>query len=346
MKLPRNAQIWLPGYLRSLRQNTLRSDSGPKTVWIVIADHYEPYWRKAGDELARQRVALWVKKWPEIAERNADSQGAAAKYSFFYPEEQYRAPLLEALEPLVHGGIGDVEVHLHHESDTAQNFLDQTGRFLEVLHDRHGFLRRHNGKLAFGFIHGNWALDNSLANGQSCGLNNELTLLRELGCYADFTLPSAPSSAQTRTVNSIYWATDDPDHPKSHDTGTPVALGGGVDGDLMIIQGPLAIRWTGNLRFLPRLEKGELAGNDHPAANRVRIWFKYAPRLGDHVFLKLFTHGAQERNSSMLLDGGLDRLFALFAGECRRRGWRYRYVTAWEMYRVIDSLRRQAPLPL
>jgi hypothetical protein len=61
--------------------------------------------------------------------------------------------------------------------------------------------------------------------------------------------------------------------------------------------------------------------------------------------LKLFTHGAQEKNSSMLLDGGLDQLFALFAGECKRRGWRYRFVTAWEMYRVIDSLRQQVPLP-
>jgi hypothetical protein len=219
------------------------------------------------------------------------------------------------------------------------------GRFLNVLHDRHGFLRKHNGKLAFGFIHGNWALDNSLATGYCCGLNNELTLLHELGCYADFTLPSAPSSAQTRTVNSIYWATDDPARPKSHDTGTPVTVGGGVDGDLMIIQGPLAVRWTGNLRFGPRLEKGELAGQDRPAASRVKIWFKYAPRLGDHVFLKLFTHGAQEKNSSMLLDGGLDQLFALFAGECKRCGWRYRYVTAWEMYRVIDSLRQQVPLP-
>ena len=346
MRLPRNAQIWFPGYLHSVWQNTLRPDSGPKTVWIAITDHYEPYWKNADDDLARQRVALWVKKWPVIAARHADSQGAAPKYSFFYPEEEYRAPLLEALEPMVHEGIGDVEVHLHHDRDTPRKFLDRTGRFLDVLHNRHGFLRKRNGRLLFGFIHGNWALDNSLPDGRWCGLNNELTLLRELGCYADFTLPSAPSPAQTRTVNSIYWATDNPDRPKSHDTGTPVTLGGGVDGDLMMIQGPLAVRWTGNRRWLPRLEKGELAAQDRPNANRVKLWFDYAPRLGDHVFLKLFTHGTQEKNSSMLLEGGLDEQFTLFAGECERRGWRYRYVTAWGMYLVIDALRQQAPLPI
>ncbi len=346
MILPRNAQIWLPGYLRSAWQNRLRSDSEAKTVWITITDHFEPYWKNTDEEVARQRVALWVNKWPEITSRHADSQGVAPKYSFFYPEEEYRVSLLAALESIVHGGIGDIEVHLHHDHDTPGQFIDRTGRFLEVLHQRHGFLRKRNDQLKFGFIHGNWALDNSLPDGRWCGLNNELILLRELGCYADFTLPSAPSPAQTRTVNSIYWAKDDPQQPKSHDTGIPVAVGGGVEGDLMLIQGPLAVRWTGNRNGLPRLENGELAGQNHPDQSRVKLWFEYAPRLGNHVFLKLFTHGTQEKNSSMLLGGGLDQLFKLIAGECERRGWRHRYTTAWEMYLVIDSLRRQAILPL
>ena len=52
------------------------------------------------------------------------------------------------------------------------------------------------GELRFAFIHGNWSLDNSRPDGRWCGLNNELILLRELGCYADFTLPSAPSDTQ------------------------------------------------------------------------------------------------------------------------------------------------------
>ena len=50
-----------------------------------------------------------------------------------------------------------------------------------------------NGRVVFGFIHGNWALDNSRPDGKYCGLNNEITLLRDLGCYADFTMPSGAS---------------------------------------------------------------------------------------------------------------------------------------------------------
>src|SRR3546814_3205543 len=64
------------------------------------------------------------------------------------------------------------------------------------------------------------------------GLDNELTLLRELDCYADFTMPSAPSPTQTTTINSIYYATDDPVRPKSHDTSTPARVGVPGRGDL------------------------------------------------------------------------------------------------------------------
>src|SRR5205807_1625408 len=127
-------------------------------------------------------------------------------------------------------GVGDVEVHLHHDGEGEDDFVSRISRFTQTLSERHSLLRRVNGQLVFGFIHGNWALDNSLPSGRWCGLNNEITLLKRLGCYADFTLPSAPSPAQTRTVNSIYWATDDPRRPRSHDRGAPVRIRGKEEG--------------------------------------------------------------------------------------------------------------------
>ena len=59
-------------------------------------------------------------------------------------------------------------------------------------------------------------------DGRCCGVNDEIDILRETGCYADFTLPSSPSPTQTRKINSIYYAVDDPLEPKSHDWGTDV----------------------------------------------------------------------------------------------------------------------------
>jgi len=207
--------------------------------------------------------------------------------------------------------------------------------FLETLQTKHGLLRRRNGRVAFGFIHGVWALDNSQPGGAWCGLNNEITLLRDLGCYADFTMPSGDSPTQSRTVNRIYWAVDDPLRPRSYDTGVEVLPGSPGKGDLLMIPGPIGIRWRS--RLVPRMETGEIAGYDLPTAYRVERWMDMAPCLGRDVFLKLHTHGAQEANCSALLEGGLENLFSLLPSACARRGWQLRYVSAWQMYQAVAS---------
>src|SRR5882724_3601933 len=257
----RTSGLWLPGYLKARLQK--RPKNPAKRLWVLFADHFEPWWRNPGDGTALDRVRRWTRNWPAIAERHPDSAGRPACYTFFYPEEQYHPSVMDELAGLREAGIADVEVHLHHDRDSPQSFIDRLTMFNERLHRRHGLLRSESGNIRFGFIHGNWALDNSLPDGRFCGLNNEITLLRDLGCYADFTLPSAPSSAQPRMVNTIYWATDDPQRPKSHDTGVPVRVGETFCRDLLMIPGPLTLNWSSRkLGLLPRLETGELAASN------------------------------------------------------------------------------------
>ncbi len=342
MKFPaslENLHIWLPGYLATWR--TTRRESGIENVWLAITDHYEPYWRGADHGTALARVREWHTIWPQIAARHQDSAGRPPRYTFFYAEEEYHREALSLLSELTTEGTADVEVHIHHDGEGEHNFVTRMRRFIEVLHLRHGLLREKQGKVAFGFIHGNWALDNSRPDGRMCGLNNELTLLKELGCYADFTLPSAPHATQTSMVNTIYWATDDPERSKSHDRGTPVVPGGAIEGDLLIVPGPLGWNLRGPRRWLPRLETGELATYDPPTAVRARSWLDLAPRIGLNRFVKLFSHGTQEANARALLDGGLDRCFDDMRAECARRGYRLYYCSAWEMALAIDAVRRQ-----
>ena len=304
----------------------------------MIADHFEPLRAPADEAVARNRVAPWRKQWPEIAGRHRDAAGNPPQYTFFYPEEEYRPHLLESLAEMVSNAIADVEIHLHHDGEGEQNFIERISRFKETLSSRHGLLRNHEAKIAFGFIHGNWALDNSLPGGGLCGLNNEITLLRDLGCYADFTLPSAPSPAQTRMINKIYWATDDPLRPKSHDTGVPLTVGNSSSGDLLMIPGPLTLNWRSRkFGVLPRLETGELSAANPITRGRVRLWLKYAPRIGDNSFIKLFSHGAKEDNSEQLLGRDLDLTFKLLQDECARLGAALRYVTAWNMRKAIEA---------
>jgi len=336
----RNVHLWIPGYIKArLRQ---RQSPPVKHVWLVLADHFEPLWKRPDEETARRRVEMWRHSWPEIAARHRDSAGRAPCYTFFYPEEEYRPYLLSPLAEMVETGIADVEVHIHHDGEGEENFVNRIRSFTHVLFHQHGLLRKHNERVVFGFIHGNWALDNSLPDGRWCGLNNELVLLRDLGCYADFTLPSAPSPAQTRMVNTIYWATDDPERPKSHDTGVPVKAGGAVAGDLMMIPGPLGFNWLGRRRWLaPRVETGELAASNPPTRHRARLWSRYAPHLAGNIFIKLFTHGAQEKNADVLLKGGLDLVFDSLQAECAERQWQLHFVSAWQMWQAIEAVRQQ-----
>lgn len=340
MKLIRNAQIWGPGYLRQrLRRITERSMPPLENIWVAMTDHYEPMWGRVDLKTAQSRVALWRSAWPTIARQcKPDSAGNPPRYTFFFPEEQYQATLIEPLAEMVRNGIADVEVHLHHDGQGRQDFIDRITRFCKVLHSQHGLLRERNGKLTFGFIHGNWALDNSLPDGRCCGLNDEILILRDLGCYADFTMPSGDSPTQARLVNTIYYCTDDPDRPKSYDVGVPVTYGGGIEGDLLMIPGPLGIRWRD--RWLPRLETGELSGGNEATPYRARRWVELAPRIGADAFIKLYTHGTQERNSSVLLRDGLESAFNLLVAEARRRRCAVYFVSAWQMYLAIDAIRQ------
>ncbi|HEY4099463.1 MAG TPA: hypothetical protein VGM20_01145 [Gemmatimonadales bacterium] len=345
MTLPRNAQLWWPGW-RAARRRTRahRFDpSRPVTVHLMFADHFEPRWNRPSDATARARVAAWADAWPRIASRFRDARGHPPRWTFFYPQEEYHPALIDPLAEMTRAGIADVEIHIHHDGEGEADFTDRMERFIGELSRNHGLLHERDGRPTFGFIHGNWALDNSRPDGRWCGLNNELTLLRRLGCYADFTMPAAPDPCQTTLINAIYWAVDDPAQPKSHDTGRLVEPGATAPDDaLLCVQGPLTLRRHPRWRVLPTLEVGELAGYAAPSRARARAWIDAAPRIGNAIFLKLYTHGAPEKNAGPLLGGFIEETIALLQAQCEARRWELAFATAWETYLAVEQARAGA----
>jgi hypothetical protein len=288
-----------------------------------------------------------VNEYPAIAARHRDSFGSPPKHSYFYPEEEYDAELLEALRGLREQGLGDVEVHLHHDNDTAENFRRIITAFARTLHERHGFLARDpaSGRVLYTFIHGNWALDNSRPDGRWCGIDNELDILVETGCVADMTMPSAPSDTQVSTINSIYYARGRDGCRKSHDTGREARVGEGArPGELLMVQGPLTLNWKeGKWGIVPRIESAELSFDAPPTAHRVKLWGDCAVCVRgaeEHVFIKVHTHGATEKSMQMLFDqGGFERLWSELERQYRvDADHTLRYVTAGEMVARIREL--------
>jgi hypothetical protein len=333
---------WLPSYVLRDRR---RPCGRPVHVFLAVCDHFEPF-HDTDREGALRALADWQAQWPELVAAFRDSSGRGPRHTFFYPVEQYDADVMDRLGQLCARTGSEVEVHLHHGDDTAASLTRQLEAGLGQLAS-HGLLSRAaDGRPRYGFIHGNWALDHSHPQGRHCGVADELAVLRRTGCYADFTLPSAPDPAQTRTINSLYYARED-GQPRSHERGQAVEAGvtaGLAESDehLLLVQGPLGLNWRRRKwGLLPRLENADLTGANPPTLARFQLWRELCPTVAGGppwIFVKLHTHGGIPRNYRSLLGAAAQRFHSdLASAAAADPGLRYHYVTAREMVNLIHA---------
>lgn len=312
-------------------------------VLIAICDHFEPF-HGTGKSTALSRVEHWHAEFARVTASFRDSNGTTPRHTFFYPIEQWDADVCSALAVMCHNTGAETEIHLHHKDDTAAHLRDVLLEGRERLANLGLLSRDVEGRLRYGFIHGNWALDHSHPEGKACGVVDELRVLRETGCYADFTLPSAPSPCQVRTINSLYYARED-GHPRSHERGERVQAGRprpACNEELLMVEGPLGLNWRWRKwGLLPRIENADLTGANPPTAVRLGLWEQchiHVAGRPEWVFVKLHTHGAVEQNSGMLLGEPMRAFHRLLAERARAdEGFRYHYVTAREMVNILHA---------
>lgn len=329
---------WLPTYLKErARYQPPRPDEEVHVI-LCMADHFEPKWANADVATGSKRVAEWVEQFPRQFGRFRDSDGRPPRYTFFFPIEEYEKEYLEALAGLCRAGFGEVEFHLHHDKDTPDGLRAKLLAFKETL-TGHGLLarQRSSGAVMYGFIHGNWALCNSLPDGSWCGVNNEIAILLETGCYADFTFPSAPSATQPPIINRIYYASDRPGEPRSHDVAVESR-----EKALLLVQGPLLLDWSRRKwGVLPGVENGCLQSSQPPSVERLMRWLQARVQVAgrpDWFFVKLHAHGAAEHDHETLLGAPMvkfHRDLAELAGKNPK--FHYHYVTARELVNLVKA---------
>lgn len=372
-RMLRAADKWLMGYLLSVLRR--RRAAGTRRLIFCVADHFEPF-RGGGVSAAqaRQDVHQWCRRYAQSAGGFRDADGRPPRHTCFYPEEEYDAGCVDVLTDFCRRGLGEVEIHLHHRHDTPEGLRQKLVAFRDRLHGQHGLLgsgfrsqesgvggqdvagtqhpepRPLNPYPSYAFVHGNWALCNSRPDGDWCGVNEELAILADTGCYADLTFPSAPSPTQPRRVNSIYIARDRPGHPRGADCGRRVRAGFRVQDsggwgearELLLIQGPLGLDW-GRRKWgvVPRLENAELSGANLPSLARADLWARQCIHvLGrpDWVFVKVHTHGLVPSNAEVLLGPAMRRLHEGLAAKYNDgRNWTLHYVTAREMFNLVAA---------
>jgi hypothetical protein len=331
---------WFPGYVTSRLHQ-----SGAEVTDLIVAvcDHFEPF-HDTDKSGALERIKAWKAGFKAVQHDQPDADGVLPRHTFFYPIEQYDADVVGALEDMARTTANEVEIHLHHEGETREE-LREVFRAGVRDFERHGFLARDGeGASRFCFIHGNWALDDANMNGKGCGVRDELALLREEGCMADMTMPSAPHPTQSRIVNQIYYSESTPSG-RSFDRG--VRSGPGTQkfrhkmDHLLLIQGPLGPDWRSRKwGVLPRIENGDLTNNNPPSVRRAHGWMQLAPAVEGAEgwrFVKLHTHGALERNQSVLITDAARNYHRELREHCDGAGIRLHYVSAREMVNIVHA---------
>jgi hypothetical protein len=341
----RSLDIWLLPYLRQQTRSKLKKSvtGGLQHIIFCLVDHFEPVSMGSTIDDERRRMRAWTTGYPLLARRHWDSDGVMPQHSWFYPGEAYRAEHLDSLSELCRQGFGEIELHLHHGYDTSESLR---AHIEEALHNfnKHGALitRGEPALKTYGFIHGNMALDNSMGDPRWCGVNNELDILQETGCYADFSMPTAPARSQTRKINAIYYAVDNPHAPKSHNTGRDVEVGNRHRAGLMIVQGPLALSWSHRKwGLLPHIDNGEIMAHRPATPDRVMRWVGlhiHVQARPEWVIVKVSTHGAEERHFPALLGAPADHLYTFLETQFRSGdGYRLHYVTARELFNIVKA---------
>jgi hypothetical protein len=233
-------------------------------------------------------------------------------------------------------GLAEVEVHLHHDRDTRASLEEKLVCTLDNL-KQHGVVPELRGQSRWAFIHGNWCLANARADGAYCGVDDELDVLYTLGCYADFTFPSAPDPTQPRLLNCVYYPHGDVRKRRAHEFGRPARVGDVRKDRVLCMQGPLGVCRRSGTGLPLRLDSGALTARDPATIERFEHCIDQGITIRDRpewVFVKLSTHGAPEREAASFLGKPQRAFHDALARWSERTGISHHYVTAREMFNV------------
>jgi hypothetical protein len=321
-----------------------------KHVIFIVANHFEPSWSAGGLldlDSQRRRLDDYHKLARQTGEAIRDTDGTKFRHTNFYPAEQYDRQILETMAAMQAEGLGEVEIHLHHgveKPDTAENLRKSLVDFRDVLAEEHRCLSRFDGdeQPKYAFVHGNLALGNS-CGGRFCGVDEEMRILQETGCYVDMTLPSAPDQSQVAMLNQIYECGRSLDEKIPHRTGGAVEVFGKKPQLPLIFTGPLVFNWTRRIKGLPvpRLDDGALVHNQPSDVARLNRWLSANVTVKgrtDWIFVKLYCHGFFDHDQSAAIGEDARKFFGRIIenGE-KSGGYKVYFASAREAFNMTAA---------
>lgn len=240
-------------------------------------------------------------------------------------------------------GWGEVEIHLHHgvqAPDTAENTRRALAEFRDILQKQHGCLSQMDGQgpARYAFVHGNFALANSGIC--CCGVDEEMQILSETGCYADFTLPSAPNPSQVKKINALYECALPLNSRAPHRRGRDLLLGRPPRVFPLIMQGPLLLSFSlrNSRKFIPAIENSALSARTPASMARLHLWRQAGITVKGRpgwLFIKLHCHGMDPWDEEAMLGPSMKNFLEQLWTETRAgNACQTHFVTAREMVNI------------
>ncbi len=339
--------FWLFGEIsRCVRQQLSKRPSSCIHIMFAMVDHFEP--GNGGVDAERQvsRVDVWCERYPLLASKHRDADGVSPQHTFFYPPHYDTHDHLSKFVQLCSRGFGEVEMHLHHDRQEPwpDDELSLERKITDCISSfsRFGVFCLPDGQKKYAFIHGDWALANSLKGAQHCGVNDEISILVKTGCYADFTFPVS-NETQPRLANTLFYGWSSSKFPKGYNrTGIPVRVGSKKSNGLMFVQGIIGLRWKSRThRIKPSIEQSNLDVRDHPFEKRIDYWINkriHVEGRPDWIFVKVHTHGNREVDFETLLGKASDDMYSYLEAKYNdKKHYCLHYVSAREMYNIIKA---------
>ncbi len=346
----KNSLPWLVRYPFVRGKSLFEKTGGQKNIIFTIANHFEPAWNEhrvlnLNEQL--KRLDDYYKLAKKTGETIRGSDGTKFRHTNFYPAEQYQREILEKLAEMQAEGLGEVEIHLHHgveKPDTAENLRRVLTEFRDCLANEHKCLSRFdvNDIPRYAFVHGNLALGNSAA-GKFCGVDEEMQILRDTGCYVDMTLPSAPDESQIPMLNQIYECGLPLTEKMPHRTGNRMRVFGNQPQLPLIFTGPLVFNWTRRYKGLPvpRLDDGALVANQPMDVSRLNRWLSANITVRNRpewIFIKLYCHGFFDHDQSASIGEDAVRFFNRIIENGEKTGdYKIHFASAREAFNIVSA---------
>jgi hypothetical protein len=191
----------------------------------------------------------------------------------------------------------------------------------------------------YAFVHGNFALANC-ADGYACGVDGEMQILAETGCYVDMTYPTAAfHPAQIARLNSLYECALPLDQAAPQRYGRNLQAERPITKLPFIVQGPWMLDFDRNSRSgLGRLDNGAITGRNPASLRRLGLWKDAGITVAgrpDWLFIKLHTHGMDPVDSENVLRAPMQQFLAALIDGAAERKEILHFVSAREMANII-----------